>query len=487
MISQIHYVQYLHTVYSTYNSSYYTHCNYITGLVAAKATKIGGYSEYQFVKKPPPMLMCCVCHCVSCNPQLSVCCGYLFCKSCLIKTPVCPNNCCNEFVAVPNKQVDRTIKALEVYCTNKPNMCRWQGPLSEFDSHLVKCQFLWVKCSLGCDSMMPRQSVDIHMRDKCPFRPAVCQYCSTTGTHQYINDEHNELCLNELVPCPNNCEVKVVPRRDKEKHKDICPLKSIECEYHDIGCAELVTRKYLKQHNEEEFLSHLTLTNTDFIKLQNNIEAGIHNAERNNREKLDEIEVELDSTQRQLDGLFGIWNVRINAMAATKVSGEVAPVILKLVNISNIGCRVQQSRSAIFPPRWLTGKAYTSVPFFTHELGYKMFLKFSATNLGHYSVTLHLMMGPNDDQLSWPLRGKFEVVLLNQISDCAHRKITVVYDSNTPGCKATRMTGNSLASLRTSEGWGNMEFLTHQDLHNTSSTCQFLKNDCLFFQVCKLE
>ena len=38
----------------------------------------------------------------------------------------------------------------------------------------------------------------------------------------------------------------------------------------------------------------------------------------------------------------------------------------------------------------------------------------------HLSVYLYLMEGPHDDELTWPLRGKFEIKLLNQISDTLH-------------------------------------------------------------------
>ena len=37
------------------------------------------------------------------------------------------------------------------------------------------------------------------------------------------------------------------------------------------------------------------------------------------------------------------------------------------------------------------------------------------------------MKGPYDKELTWPLREKFEVKLLNQISDCEHHSCTVHY------------------------------------------------------------
>ena len=42
------------------------------------------------------------------------------------------------------------------------------------------------------------------------------------------------------------------------------------------------------------------------------------------------------------------------------------------------------------------------------------------------------MKGPHDDGLTWPLRGEFEVKLLNQVSDGDHHSETVDFDDDTP-------------------------------------------------------
>jgi len=390
-------------------------------------------------------------------------------------------NCGEQFLVVPNKQADRAIKALEVYCTNKLYYCKWKGASSELDKHLTSCQFAMEKCTL-CDAIVPKQFIDNHVNHQCRCRNFYCQYCFTSGEYHYITGEHQKQCLKDLVPCPNNCEVKSIPRKDVENHKDVCSLTKLKCTFHNIGCAELITRRDMEQHNKDRLHDHIFLTNNELFKLHNEIEVGMNSTERNTAEKLDDIETELNVAQKQLDSLFGIWNVRINAMAATKISEKVAPVILKLVNISkSVG-----SHGVV--RRRLSERSCFSNAFFTHESGYKMFLKFTPLHSVHkvyYSVTLHLMKGPNDDQLSCPLKGKFEVVLLNQLNDSAHRNTVVIYDSNTPVSKASKVTGANI--LRISEGWGCFEFINHHDLHNSSTTCQFLINDCLFFQVCKLE
>ena len=43
------------------------------------------------------------------------------------------------------------------------------------------------------------------------------------------------------------------------------------------------------------------------------------------------------------------------------------------------------------------------------------------------SVFLFLEKGQYDDELSWPMRGKFEVKLLNQIGDTEHHTRSFTY------------------------------------------------------------
>ena len=87
------------------------------------SNSIGGY-EFDFVASLPDRMQCNICHLPSRDPYLSVCCGHLFCKSCLdkLKHPQTNNNACpvchdHEFVTFPNKAINREIKSLHVYCS----------------------------------------------------------------------------------------------------------------------------------------------------------------------------------------------------------------------------------------------------------------------------------------------------------------------------------------------------------------------------------
>ena len=96
----------------------------------------------------------------------------------------------------------------------------------------------------------------------------------------------------------------------------------------------------------------------------------------------------------------------------------------------------------------------------------------------HLSIHLCLMKGPHYDKLTWPLRGNFEIKLLNQISDSKHYVMKIPYDHNTPKDYTGRVTGD-----RSGNGWGFSQYISNDKI---TLSCQFLKDDCLFFQVTNL-
>ena len=91
----------------------------------------------------------------------------------------------------------------------------------------------------------------------------------------------------------------------------------------------------------------------------------------------------------------------------------------------------------------------------------------------HLSVYLYLMKGPHDDELTWPLRKKFEIKLLNQICDNEHYSD---YQLTDDGDVVDRVTEGDRATC----GWGISKLISNEDLHSATYTCQYLKDDCLF-------
>ena len=125
--------------------------------------------------------------------------------------------------------------------------------------------------------------------------------------------------------------------------------------------------------------------------------------------------------------------------------------------------------------------------FYTHNKGYKMSLHIFAAGYGdgegtHLSVYLNLMKGSHDDELTWPLRGKFEIKLLNQISDSEHHSVVMSFDTASKKSIARVTVGDR---AKCSQGYSML--ISYEELQRTTTTCQYLKDDCLFFQVTKLQ
>ena len=174
----------------------------------------GGY-DYPLISPPPDTLVCKICRLPSRNPHMTLCCGHVFCMSCISKVE--GNTCCicratkrGQYKLYKNKQVERDVWSLQIYCPNKEKGCEWQGELkSVIESHLKPggidgCQYGQIKCSNGCGKMILR----CHMR----------------------------------------------------AHRNRCPLETIQCTYYGQGCKEKMARKDQSEHNKRNLEKHLALT-----------------------------------------------------------------------------------------------------------------------------------------------------------------------------------------------------------------------------------
>ena len=127
---------------------------------------------------------------------------------------------------------------------------------------------------------------------------------------------------------------------------------------------------------------------------------------------------------------------------------------------------------------------WCSDSFYTDDKGYKMHLEVhpaaSIISKGTYlSCYLVLMKGPHDDSLSWPLTDKFEIKLLNQISDNQHYSVIMDYETS-------KQHGRKVTEGEEATGLSYYKFISNEDLYKITSTRQYLKDDCLFLQITKL-
>ena len=419
------------------------------------------------------------------NPYLSECCGHLFCKSCLdnIKKavsiskacPVC--RCDKEFKTFRNKTIDREIRELRVYCTNKEKGCEWQGELNDIHKHLGNsygCQFEEVKCSNDCGNMIERQYLTSHVETKCLRRKVNCQYCHDTGEHQFIEGQHKEECPKLPLPCPNKCKFGSVLREGIKAHREVCPLEMIQCKYHDLGCKDRIVRKDQEKHDNEKMKEHLIMTKCRLSEL--------NDTQHQLTSTLISTKDQLADALKQITNLTVLMNARLspynNPLTPTGIRSIHLDSMMMAFKFDDQTCPVT-FKMPEYDIKKKDGAEWFSDSFYTHNKGYTMCLCVYAAGHKegegtHLSVYLHIMKGPHDDELTWPVRGNFMIILLNQISDIQHYSMTLICDQRTPVNRVTE--GN-----KATKGQGSPQFIPNEDLCKANP--KYLKDDCLFFQV----
>ena len=441
------------------------------------ARTVGGDQEleYDFVCTVPDTLVCKVCISAVRDPQLTGCCGNNVCKSCLEKwkkakaedlarlvpCPVCGTS---SVVTFPNKLSYRELRKQQVFCYNKAKGCDWTGEINDIKKHSDNCLHEEVVCPNNCGMKVQRQFYDLHAEFECPNCEAYCQLCYIIGKKTFIEGEHMEQCPKLALPCPNNCAATSILREAMAAHRSSCPLEKVKCEFYNMGCHTEVVRKDMEVHNTTMMAKHLGLTKTlldkTTVKLVS-VKAALTDAKLQLTEK-DKVlhETLMLAEQNQ-------WPMKIAGDASNSLYGiRPLPLVIRLTGLT----RKQRQQHDWY-----------SNGFLTNTGGYKLRLKVDpvGTRGTHMGVYTELMPGPNDNSLPWPIRGRFIIELLNQLRDADHYKKISVYDGTTT---------SSSADCRVHHGdrpycWGAASFITLQRLHSATATCQYIKDNCIYFRV----
>ena len=473
----------------------------------------GGH-RLNFVDDVPDNLLCLFCHFPSRDPLLSTCCGYNMCRSCLDshkqlvtmsqKILTCPKCCYYDFKVYPNKMSDREIHNLVVLCSNGKAGCKWQGKLNELNGHLGSiCQYEIVECPKGCEMSLPRRDIALHVKSECSRLVINCPHCLVRGEKHFIEGHHLEECLNVPLSCPNNCGTIVSEAEALSEHKNICPLEIVSCEYNDLGCNADMTRQDVDAHNREYLTIHLNLAKQKFVcstkELESSkaqlsiVEERLRSVKNTFAYSIEEVlsmvrlldQLNLEKQKKEKSNLLKQISLYYKSLLLLQ-GNQVAPVVLKMNKFENH----RRNKSSWF-----------SLPFFTHNHGYRLLLCVVAA--GHdaaarkdkfMSLGICIMEGQYDNKVTWPMEGVVRVCLLNQLStenDDENYVMTICLPDAPlfPVNSTLRVTtADEEASIKSPMGLmsstmlGTSKFIA-LDMLTKLPSCKFLKDDCIFFKV----
>ncbi|XP_065901801.1 TNF receptor-associated factor 4-like [Dysidea avara] len=389
----------------------------------------------------------------------------------------CPNNCTSSY--------PHLVRGHKRRAHPYPREVIKYIPREDIEAHKEECPLQEVECSFKCGRMLQRQYLTKHIETDCPHRKVDCQYCHITGGYQFIEGEHKKQCPKLLLPCPNKCEIGSVLQEDMEAHRKECPLEIVQCEYHSVGCEERMVRKKKKEHEEEKVEEHLSLTKHSLTQTVTDTKSQLADTKSqftdtksqlaSALEKINTLNLVLHqalghtSCVLASDFVVTKWWTELTTLSMLMKSGsQICPVVVRITGYS------EKKNNEL---RWFSDS------FYSHDKGYKMCLCVEPAGDGggkgtYLSVFLCVMKGPHDDEVTWPLRKKFLVKLLNQISDCEHHSKAVTYVDHAEDDTAARITTDNRA-----RGWGYPQFISNEDLHKVTPTCQYLKDDCIFLQL----
>jgi len=238
------------------------------------------FAESDFVQPLQSRHLCELCDSLLKEP-LQLSCGDLFCRLCIephltndsrFVCPKCGEELDRDRPAFPDNSAKKEILTkLKVFCRNKLVGCEESFCLRDKDDHESRCPFESRPCRFrewGCEESPAERDKDTHYAD-CAFRPVECPHCGECVAKCRLDDPHlKDACLSVKMDCPFGCGRKELLREELNEHKLLCPLRTVPCPFHDVGCAYEGTPNDLSDHSTQSSVDHLSLSHDKIVCLE---------------------------------------------------------------------------------------------------------------------------------------------------------------------------------------------------------------------------
>ena len=263
----------------------------------------------------------------------------------------------------------RKVNSVTVHCQYYDEGCEWVGEVRYLQNHLERCA---IACPFDCGNYSCRVKMKEHKSLHCPNRPFKCENCDYYNAFAIVTEKHYPICPQSLVDCPNHCPVEGLRKHQLEQHLNECSYQLLDCP--KIGCSVRLPRREMSKH---------TLQQHNLVLEETNQEVAITPL------------------------------VKISPYLFNKV-----PIEFIIPNFDNMK---------------ETNAVWTSVPFSSHEMGYKLCLEVlpnghESAQGSHVSFFFYLMKGEYDNDLVWPFEGHVVIELLNWRADKDHILTTITFN-----------------------------------------------------------
>ena len=425
---------------------------------ATQKEAFGGY-DYEFVELPPSAFQteCPICHLILREPYLVSCCGTSFCHTCIQRLQAdnspCPNCREDNITVFPNKGLNRSLKQLQVYCTQRKDGCQWRGELGELDQHM-------------------------NIRKECPLTVGDIKMTNFEGTKRtdevwysppfYTHPQGYKMCLR------------------------VHANGSGDGEGTHVSVFAHLMRGEFDDHLKWPFRGHVV------IQLCNQLQDKYHRGHTIDFSKTTDADIISRVTSgERAEGRWGCHTLIPHNDLNFNPTNNCQYLkndclhfqIVAVESLSEPGVLPTERTMKNFDDyKTDGGHCWHSKPFYTHPQGYKMGVRVDANGWGsgkdtHVSVGVFLMQGQFDDDLKWPLQGQVTVAMLNQLEDNNHTTYTIRFTDKTESEYSCRVKEGETAM-----GQSYPTFIAHTELnYNPTKNCQYLKYDCLRFRIVKVE
>lgn len=431
-----------------------------------------GVLRYDFLDSLPLQFICSLCRDVLYKPQLVSCCKKYVCEPCIKQTRItkepCPLCKSRKFSIKSNPVFNNKLNSFQILCTNKG--CNWSGPLGNLDNHLDPhrgtCEYATISCPLKCGITLSRHKMSTHTCSTssivstpptfslCPCHSVGCSVVlSQDELHTHINDnlsQHVKMLADYALEMRKK-EEEVAKREEKIKTRET-ELAALESQYDRT--VEIIVHKDLLSTEKTQKMKELV-------------------------RKVEELQVLVDAKNTEIENLC----LKVSKLEASKriESQYVLPSqqfdvfsYRFIMNNFNQYCAIDRGK--------LT---WQSDPFYTHTNGYKMTIIVDVV-LGLLRVSLCILPGKHDDQLTWPLQGSITISLLNQLDNYNHYDYHFIYNGTTHASVSNRVAS---VGKRSEKNVSLTQKISCDDLplsQSRDNLC-YLKNNTLKFSISKID